>query len=354
MCAFACIFVWMNNFGIQLLKWYDENKRDLPWRQTKNPYTVWLSEIILQQTRVDQGIPYFLRFVEQYPNVVALAKAHEDEVLKLWQGLGYYARARNMLKAAKIVAFQLGGTFPTTYKELCQLPGIGPYTASAIASICYNEATAVVDGNVYRVLARFFDIDLPINQPKGIKGFQQLAQSLIISNEPGTYNQALMEFGALQCTPKNPNCLRCPLNDRCLAFANNTIEMRPIKIKAKPARARFFHYLIPIDKNQKTLLNQRTTADIWQGLYEFPLIEATHTLSEQELKAHHDLPAWAQDANWTLFNQEAVVHRLSHQVINAYFWIVDDMDETMPHSWDFVHSRGVSRLVERFLHKFKR
>lgn len=350
----GCIFVLMSTFGAQLLKWYEVNRRDLPWRQTQHPYIVWLSEIILQQTRVAQGTPYFERFLQQYPTVIDMAEAHEDDVLKLWQGLGYYARARNMLKTAKIVAFQLGGIFPATYKELLQLPGIGPYTASAIASICYNEVTAVVDGNVYRVLARYFDIDLPINQPRGIKEFQKLAQSLITSNVPGTYNQALMEFGALQCTPKNPNCLRCPLTDHCLSYANKTVDIRPQKIKPKPARKRYFHYLIPLDKNQNTLLIRRSASDIWEGLYEFPLIEAKQNLSEQDLRAHNDLPTWANDATWTRFNEEAIVHRLSHQILHAYFWILDDVAEPMPVNWDFVYRRGVPRLIERFLQKFER
>ena len=350
----ARIFVHMRDFVGQLLKWYDVNKREMPWRQNQNPYSVWLSEIILQQTRVAQGTPYFLRFLAQYPTVKDLALAPEDEVLKLWQGLGYYSRARNMRLAAQRIVAQFDGVFPKTQKELQELPGVGPYTASAIASICFDQVTAVVDGNVFRVLARYFDIHQPINQPQGIKLFQELAQSLISSHAPGTYNQAIMEFGSLQCTHRTPNCRSCPLVDGCLSFANKTVEQLPVKIKAKPARNRYFHYLVPLDKQQNTLLSRRESGDIWEGLYQFPLIEAGHALNEKELKRHVALPQWALRARWTAYNDKAIIHRLSHQVLHAHFWIIEDFEQSMPHSWDLVRSKGVPRLIERFLQKFGR
>ena len=344
----------MNIFTSNLLTWYAEHKRDLPWRHTKDPYTVWLSEVILQQTRVAQGLPYYKRFVEQYPTVQHLADASEDEVLKLWQGLGYYSRARNLHKAAKEVTQQHKGIFPNNFKKLIALPGIGPYTASAIASICFDETTAVVDGNVYRVLARYFDEETPINQPLGVRLFQELAQSLLATKNPGAYNQAIMEFGALQCTPKLPLCTSCPLENKCQSRANNTIALRPQKIKSKPVKNRFFHYLIPFDNRQNTLLNRREGKDIWHGLYEFPLVEADHMLTEKELKSHSNLPNWMAAATWIKFEDDAMTHKLSHQTLHTHFWILEDIKKQLPTPWSEVHNFGVPRLIERFLQKFNR
>lgn len=344
----------MNIFTSKLLTWYGEHKRDLPWRHTKDPYTVWLSEVILQQTRVAQGLPYYERFVDQFPSVKVLANASEDEVLKLWQGLGYYSRARNLHKAAKEVVQYHRGTFPNTYKKLITLPGIGPYTASAIASICFDETIAVVDGNVYRVLSRFFDEETPINQPKGVRLFQELAQSLIDEKNPGIYNQALMEFGALQCTPKKPLCISCPFKNNCQSHVNNTIAQRPQKIKAKSVKNRFFHYLIPFDRQQNTLLNRRAGKDIWHGLYEFPLLESDCILTEKKLKSHPNLPSWAIDAKWTKFEENATTHKLSHQTLHTNFWILEGVEKQLPIPWSEVQNFGVPRLIERFLQKFKR
>ena len=231
-------------FSNRLVTWYLQNKRDLPWRQSINPYTVWLSEIILQQTRVDQGTAYFFKFIEQFPTVYNLANASEEEVLKLWQGLGYYSRARNLHSAANYIVNELNGKFPTTYSEILKLKGVGDYTASAIASICFNEPTAVVDGNVYRVLARYFGISTPINSTSGIKEFKKLAQELIVEDIPGTFNQAIMEFGACMCKPQNPDCFNCPLNDSCVALSNNTIAQLPVKINKTKVRKRYFNYLV--------------------------------------------------------------------------------------------------------------
>ena len=213
----------------KLIYWYLQNKRELPWRKTKDPYRVWLSEIMLQQTRVAQGLPYFLKFTKAFPTVFDLAKADESEVLKLWQGLGYYSRARNLHFTAKYIAEELNGMFPENYKGLLQLKGVGDYTASAIASICYDEPVAVVDGNVYRVLSRYFGIATPINSTKGIKEFKELAQTLIDASQPGVYNQAIMDFGALHCKPQNPLCNECPVSDSCVALAKNSIKELPVK-----------------------------------------------------------------------------------------------------------------------------
>ena len=344
----------MKRFSTKLLGWYALNKRALPWRQTKDPYVVWLSEIMLQQTRVAQGLPYFELFWNDFLTVYDLAQASEDAVLKRWQGLGYYSRARNLHKAAKLVIEQYNGNFPSTYKELIKLPGVGPYTASAIASICFDEVCAVVDGNVYRVLARHFDIDNPINQTAGIKTFQALAQALIDPKLPGAYNQAIMEFGALHCTPKKPSCTTCPLSDSCLAFAHGRVAELPVKIKAKSVKKRYFHYLIPIDQNNNTLLNKRDQKDIWQGLYEFPLIEAQNMLSIDALQVHIDAPEWAKAANWTKFQEEAVIHKLSHQALHTYFYVIENIDEPLPISWARISDYAVPRLIERFLDKFIR
>ena len=354
MSFFACIFDTMNIFTSKLLAWYAQYKRDLPWRHSKGPYAVWLSEVILQQTRVAQGLPYYERFLAQYPTVKDLANANEDEVLKLWQGLGYYSRARNLHKAAKEVAYQQNGIFPNTYKKLIALPGVGPYTASAIASICFDAPAAVVDGNVYRVLARYFDIEIPINKPEGVRYFQELAQSLIDTKAPGIYNQAIMEFGAMQCTPKQPLCTSCPLEESCQSRANNSVASRPQKIKAKAIKNRFFHYLVPFDSKQNTLLQRREGKDIWHGLYEFPLLEADCILTEKALKSHPDLPAWATTAKWTKFEDEVMRHKLSHQTLHTHFWILEEVEKQLPTPWGDVSNFGVSRLTERFLQKFNR
>ena len=231
------------NFTQTLTHWYSINKRDFPWRRTKDPYKIWLSEIIMQQTQIAQGLPYYEAFVKQFPTVFELAKAEEEAVLKLWQGLGYYSRARNLHATAKHIANNSNGEFPTSYNELLQLKGIGDYTASAIASICYDAPNAVVDGNVYRVLSRYFGADIPINSSKGITYFKELAQSLLPDKNTGNYNQAIMDFGSQQCKPKSPNCEICPLNVSCLALKNNQIEVLPIKINKTKITKKYFNFI---------------------------------------------------------------------------------------------------------------
>jgi len=313
------------DFKNKLTNWYSNNKRDLPWRNTKNPYHIWLSEIILQQTQVKQGLPYYDAFIKQYPTVFDLANASEEEVLKLWQGLGYYSRARNLHTTAKHVAFELNGNFPDNYKGLIKLKGIGDYTASAIASIAFNQVNAVVDGNVYRVLSRYFGIKTPINSTDGIKEFKKLASNLIDKKQPATFNQAIMEFGATQCKPKNPDCVLCPLNESCIALQKDMIEFLPVKLKKTKVKTRFFNFLVCIDNNKNTLLEKRTSKGIWQNLYQFPLIESHKSLSSEEFHLLNTEDSVLNNLkfDYSLYNIEDKVHKLSHQHLYTKFWIIE-------------------------------
>jgi A/G-specific adenine glycosylase len=313
------------NFTSIITHWYTKNKRDLPWRKTTNPYNIWLSEIIFQQTQIKQGLPYYEAFVKKFPTVKHLALANEEEVLKLWQGLGYYSRARNMHKTAQFVWHELNGVFPKDYKALINLKGVGEYTASAIASICFNEPKAVVDGNVYRVLARFFGIDTPINSTEGIKTFKILAQSLIDESIPGIYNQAVMEFGALQCKPQNPDCSVCPLSHACVAFKNSQIKELPIKLKKTKIKIKHFNYLVFISNNRQSVFEKRVGNGIWQNLYQFPLIESPHALNEEEITQHTIFDTHVQNNNFEiyLFNEKPIIHKLTHRHLHTHFWIVE-------------------------------
>ncbi|HYG16163.1 MAG TPA: A/G-specific adenine glycosylase, partial [Bacteroidia bacterium] len=268
------------SFNKIIESWYALNKRDLPWRNTRDPYKIWLSEVILQQTRVNQGMPYYHKFIEKYPDIAAMAGAHEDEVLKLWQGLGYYSRARNMHQAAKMITYELNGKFPITYTDILKLKGVGSYTAAAIASIAGNEPVAVVDGNVYRVLARYFGIDTPIDSTEGRKTFLKLANELINTENPATYNQAVMEFGALQCKPQNPDCGVCPLKISCIALKQKRVDALPVKSKKTAVKARYFNYLF-FEKPGFAHLQKRGQTDIWANLYEFPLAETEKTIGDK-------------------------------------------------------------------------
>ena len=294
-------------FAATLLQWFKNNGRSLPWRETKDAYAIWLSEVILQQTRIAQGMSYWERFMAQWPTVNDLAAATEDEVLKAWQGLGYYSRARNLHTAAQQVV-ELGG-FPQTFKELKTLKGVGDYTAAAIASIAFGEPVAVVDGNVYRVLSRYFGIDTPIDSTEGKKEFQVLAQSLLPINEPADYNEAIMDFGATQCTPNSPHCSACPFCETCVAFREQRINELPVKSKKVKQRERHFTYLY-IEYEGKIAIHQRGAGDIWQGLWEFPQAEQL-TSSEDS--------AWENEAQLL---QKGVKHILTHQILLAdiYLW----------------------------------
>jgi len=313
-------------FHKTLIKWYLSNRRELPWRKTGDPYHIWLSEIMLQQTRIEQGLPYYVVFTEAFPTVFDLANASQDKILKLWQGLGYYSRARNLHETAKFIAEELDGKFPDTYKDLLKLKGVGDYTASAIASICFNEATPVVDGNVYRVLARYFDIDTPINSSSGQKEFKALATELIDEEDPATYNQAIMEFGALHCKPQNPLCDSCPLADSCLALRNNKTRVLPVKLKKAKVKKRFFNYLVFLSEENETLLEQRKGRGIWEGLYQFPLLESDSLIGNKDLLEMSDLfeDRGVCEPNISLYNDTPIVHKLSHQHIFTRFWIIEN------------------------------
>ena len=302
-----------------LINWFAENRRDLPWRHNPTPYQVWLSEIILQQTRVNQGWDYYLRFVEKWPTVNDLANATEEEVLKMWQGLGYYSRARNLHQCAKQIVEQYGGQFPADFEKLKQLKGIGDYTAAAIASIAFDLPHAVVDGNVYRVLSRLFDIDTPININEGQTVFAKIADDLLNRKQPGLHNQAMMEFGALQCTPKNPNCLLCPLQAQCLAFANQTVMQRPVKLQKLKITTRYFNYLVfRIEGN--VYLHKRSGNDIWKNLYDFPCIESENPMTVEEVIASEKFQQLIENKSFTIIKTSPTfTHKLTHRTIIAQF-----------------------------------
>lgn len=311
-------------FSNSLTAWYLQNKRDLPWRNTTDPYKIWLSEIMLQQTRVAQGLPYFLRFIESFPTVFDLANASEEEVLKLWQGLGYYSRARNLHATAKIIANDHAGDFPNNFKELLKLKGVGDYTAAAIASFSFNEVIPVVDGNVYRVLARYFDIETNIALPKAKKEFFELASELISKENPALFNQAIMEFGALQCVPQNPDCSKCVLNSSCLALQKKKVSQLPVKIKTLKITHRYLNYIIVEDEDQKTVISKRDKKGIWHNLYEFPLIETESEVAIEFIseKINETLFKENKITSITEINENEVLHKLSHQTLHIKFWKV--------------------------------
>ena len=308
-------------FRKRLISWYLQNKRDLPWRNTTDPYMIWLSEIILQQTRVAQGLPYFLKFIDEFPTVFDLAKASETKVLRLWQGLGYYSRARNLHACAKAVVEKYKGKFPDNYKELLQLKGVGKYTAAAIASFAFHEPVPVIDGNVYRVLSRVFGISEEIDSGKGQKVFAQLAADLMDHDDPHTYNQAIMEFGATHCTPAAPDCDTCIFNNDCHARKRDLQRNLPVKTKKIKVKTRFFHYLV-IQHEGKILLKQRKQKDIWKGLYDFYLIENSGPLDLDQV-LQQQTGDWFPCQNLKLKNlSNEYKHILTHQRIFARFFHV--------------------------------
>jgi A/G-specific adenine glycosylase len=302
-------------FNSLILIWFDKNKRNLPWRSQSDPYKIWLSEIILQQTRVAQGTAYYNRFAESYPTVKSLAEADEQEVLKLWQGLGYYSRARNLHFTAKYVNSQLNGQFPSSFFELLKLKGVGEYTAAAIASISFNEAVPSIDGNVFRVFARYFNIDLDISQPKTKKYFFELGKEVIDKDRPGDFNQAVMELGATICTPTNPNCAECPVNQSCEAVAQNRVHLLPVKSKKVKITHRYLNFL-EISDGENFLMKKRTDKDVWMNLHNFPILELKEGVSV--------LDSWAEthpNSQPQFLSEE--VHILSHQKLHIQFWRLD-------------------------------
>ncbi len=313
-------------FSTEIIDWYHQHKRDLPWRHTTDPYVIWLSEVILQQTRVAQGLPYFHRFLSHFPNVTAFADAPEEEILLHWQGLGYYSRARNMHQAAKAVVAEHGGVFPSRYNDLVKLKGIGEYTAAAIASFSANEARAVLDGNVFRLLSRYFGIDEPINSSRGKKLFLRLADDLLDRTYPGLYNQAVMEFGAIQCKPNSPDCGDCVLRTDCRALSEKRVNQLPVKIKGKASRNRYFNYFVVVE-GDRILMSKREKGDIWENLYELPLIETSRQVSLSELAmAAEVIDVFGANADLKLITGP-VKHVLSHQNLFAQFV------EVNPHGW---------------------
>ena len=342
-------------FSNTLTHWYLQNKRELPWRKSRDPYFIWLSEVMLQQTRVAQGLSYYLKFTTTFPTVFDLAKADESTVLKMWQGLGYYSRARNLHAAAKHIAFELNGEFPTSYLEIIKLKGIGDYTASAIASICFDEPTAVVDGNVYRVLSRYFGIHTSTNSSLGIKEFKALAQSLLDVTQPGNFNQAIMDFGALHCKPQNPLCESCPFADSCVAFEKKLTKVLPIKDKKIKVKKRYFNFLVIQTDDDKTILSERKGNGIWQGLYQFPLIETTQNISGKALISHEEfISLFPEKSSILLFNKKEIVNKLSHQHLYTQFWIVKPKTAFEANiDWADVENYPVPVLIANFLKDFK-
>ena len=337
------------------MRWYAANKRSLPWRSTRDPYKIWLSEVMLQQTRVAQGLPYYHKFIGEFPTVKELAEASEKKVLKLWQGLGYYSRARNMHATARVVASELQGRFPETYEGLIQLKGIGDYTASAIASVCFNKPEPVVDGNVYRVLSRYFGVDIPIDSPAGKTYFKKLAGKVMLAEAAGEYNQAIMEFGAIFCIPSKPDCHTCELQEGCIAYNQGRVESLPVKRRKAPAKKRYFNYLVPLDSKRNTHLRQRTDKGIWQQLYEFPLLESESSLNENTLRERLPEPYISFD-NLTLelVNQKEIVHKLSHQHLYTRFWVMEldgSLEEGIP--MENLETYPVPVLIADFIKTFK-
>ncbi|TNE80365.1 MAG: A/G-specific adenine glycosylase [Bacteroidetes bacterium] len=342
--------------GLDLLHWYSIHKRDLPWRNTRDPYAIWLSEIILQQTRVEQGLPYFNRFIEAFPTVQDLASASEDKVLKLWQGLGYYSRARNLQKAAKYIVKQCEGVFPSNYAELLNLPGVGPYTAAAIASFAYNEAVAVVDGNVYRFLSRLYAIGTPIPSSAAHNEFKAIAEQLMPQGKADEFNQAMMEMGALICTPKQMQCDACPVNHYCLALKQNRVAELPVKAtktKVKTIYLNFLHFRY----QDRLYIQKRDSSSIWKGLYQFPLYESSEELTTSSLKKQ--LIERYHLAKFTITETVAMQHLLSHRKIEAKIWQIElaaplgdlknDIFEIGEAEWE---TYPVPRLLDNYWREF--
>ena len=338
----------MRDFALLIDVWYRQNKRDLPWRHTQNAYHIWLSEVILQQTRVDQGMSYYLKFIENYPTIQDLASADEGEVLKLWQGLGYYSRARNLHAAAKEVVNNHGGKFPNTYTAIRALKGVGDYTAAAIASFAFDLPHAVVDGNVYRVLSRYFNDDTPIDSSQGKKMFASYAEELLDKKNPANFNQAIMELGALICTPKNAKCADCPLVESCQGLRAERVYELPVKSKKTKTRNRYFHYIY---SEKELLLKKRTGKDIWTNMYEFPLLELDQIKDSSEVRE-----AIKNTLNFNVAEEPiaSYKHILSHQHIYATFWQLSLPEKSEINSYircstHELNNYAIPRLIDKFL-----
>lgn len=340
----------MSDFTLLIQDWYRQNARDLPWRYTEDVYEIWISEVVLQQTRVKQGLAYYNRLLKSFPDVHALASADEQEVLRNWQGLGYYSRARNLHKAAQQVVEDFKGEFPKDYKGIKSLKGVGDYTASAIASFAFGLPYAVLDGNVFRVLSRFFDDETAIDTGEGKRVFQEYANELLDKKSPGIHNQAIMELGALVCKPKNPDCLSCPLNEICLAYRKGTVLNLPVKAKKTKVRKRFFHYFVFV--GDYIQLEKRDESDIWANMFQLPMIEAEGKVTKAEIERK------VKDKFHVQIRRKIHVqkHILSHQQIEAVFWEISHPivgNDFLEVSFNALGDFPLPRLVEQFLESYK-
>jgi A/G-specific adenine glycosylase len=344
------------DFNKIIIKWYNENRRELPWRETKNPYYIWISEVILQQTRVAQGLEYYNRFISTFPTIKDLANADIDKVMKIWQGLGYYTRARNLHSSAKQILTDYNGKMPSTYSELLKIKGLGPYSAGAIASFAYGEAVPAIDGNVYRVLSRVFGLFSSSETASGKKEFYNLTLELMDKENPDTFNQALLDFGALQCVPRSPNCADCPFQDICYAYRNNLTNQLPVKGKKLKTRDRYLNYII-IKHKVYTFIKRREVGDIWTSLYEFPLIE---TDSSADIKTLLMNSAWkehfAKEEVIVLYESQVIKHILSHQTLYTKFYIVEVSKPTyyittnyLKVKVDDIQDYSTPRVIDNFL-----
>ena len=349
--SFQLIMIFQNT----IIEWYNKNKRDLPWRNTTDPYKVWISEIILQQTKVSQGLPYYNRFITEFPTITDLANSTEDQVLNLWQGLGYYSRARNLLFTARLIRDKYHSIFPSDYNSIRELKGVGDYTSAAISSFCFKLPYAVLDGNVFRLLSRYFAIDTPIDSSAGKKTFQKMSQELICKKNPDVYNQAIMEFGAIQCLPKNPICSDCVLNSSCKSYGTDLVELLPVKSKSIKVSKKYFNYIIFIS-GDNTFIHKRNKG-IWKSLYQFPLIEGEFTFNEIK-----DLQEWNElvnDENVSLkFSSFTIKHKLSHQLIHAVFHHVEVdniiSEKYLRINWSNLDDYPFPRLIDKYLESLKK
>lgn len=335
------------SFRKKLLKWYAANPRSMPWKKTKDPYKIWLSEIILQQTRVAQGLPYYERISEKFPTIYHLANAAEDEVLQLWEGLGYYTRARNLHSAARQVLHDYHGVFPSTYEEILKLKGVGAYSAAAIASFAFDLPHAVVDGNVFRVLSRYFGISKAVDSAAGKKVFAKLAHDLLDKNNPADYNQAIMNFGALVCRPANPACDTCIFHKKCVAFLNNAVADFPVKEKKVSTRIRWFHFLV-LENEKEIIVERRNNKDIWKGLFQFPLIETSTGQTRSRFLRHWKSHAFFSGKNIHLRSVSKIIQQqLTHQTVYAQFFSVrlPDRQQRLPAGWKKVKKSSLPGIA---------
>lgn len=341
------------SFAEALLDWFDENRRDLPWRKTKNPYLIWLSEIILQQTQVIQGLNYYLRFAEKYPTVKDLAQAQESDILKLWQGLGYYSRARNLYQTAQVIVNQYQEIFPDNYSEIKKLKGIGDYTAAAISSIAYNLPYPAIDGNVMRVISRIFGIKLPINSKEGLSQIKTSLNQVFDTLNPGEFNQAMMEFGAIQCTPKHPDCSVCIFQTSCYAFNNESIEIIPFKIKTIKIKKRFLVYFL-IKHKTSILLHLRDHTDIWKSLYDFPMIETSKPVNYHQIQKLEIYKDWFQNGSYQILNfEKSYKQKLTHQNLNIQFFAIESAQLTLNDKFFWIDIQDFKNYaVPKIIHRF--